>query len=80
MNRNKTIIGLSDSMVIVEDGITGGSMEAWPNALTGRKPPYVPVYADYPESALGNKLLLDKGARSIGRSRQNRRANVMPLL
>lgn len=80
MNRNNTIIGLSDSMVVVEAGLTGGSMDAGLRTLEDQKPLYVPVYAEYPESALGNRVLLEKGACGIRRSRQSCRANVMALI
>ena len=80
MNRNNTIIGLSDSMVVVEAGLTGGSIDAGLRTLIDSKPLYVPEYSDYPESALGNRLLLDKGARGIRRNRQSNRANVLELL
>lgn len=80
MNRNNTIIGLSDSMVVVEAGLTGGSIDAGLRTLIDSKPLYVPEYSDYPESALGNRLLLDKGARGIRRNRQSNRANVIELL
>lgn len=80
MTRNNTIIGLSDSMVVVEAGLTGGSMDAGLRTLEDRKPLFVPMYADYPESALGNRVLLEKGAQRIGRNRQSSRANIMALL
>lgn len=80
MNRNNTIIGLSDSMVVVEAGLTGGSMDAGLRTLEDRKPLFVPIYSDYPESAQGNKVLIEKGARVIGRNRQSSRANIMALL
>ena len=76
MNRNNTIIGLSDIMVVVEAGLTGGSLDAGLRTLEDSKPLYVPLYSDYPESALGNKVLLERGAKCIRRSRQNNRANV----
>ena len=80
MNRNNTIIGLSDAMVVVEAGLTGGSLDAGLRSLEDKIPLFVPIYSDYPESALGNKVLLEKGARGIGRNRQSNRANVMALL
>ena len=80
MNRNNTIIGLSDSMVVVEAGLTGGSLDAGIRTLEDRKPLFVPVYSDYPESALGNRILLERGAAGIKRNRQSNRANVMALL
>ena len=80
MNRNNTIIGLSDSMVVIEAGLTGGSLDAGLRTLEDRKPLYVPIYSDYPESALGNKVLMERGAKGIGRNRYSQRANVMALL
>ena len=80
MTRNNTIIGLSDSMVVVEAGLTGGSMDAGLRTLEDSKPLFVPMYVDYPESALGNRVLLEKGAQRIGRNRQSNRANIMALL
>lgn len=80
LNRNNTIIGLSDIMVVVEAGLTGGSLDAGLRTLEVNKPLYVPLYSDYPESALGNKVLLERGAKCIRRSRQSNRANVMALL
>lgn len=80
MNRNNTIIGLSNIMVVVEAGLTGGSLDAGLRALEDNKPLYVPLYSDYPESALGNKVLLERGAKCIRWSRQSNRANVMALL
>ena len=80
MNRNNTIIGLCNSMVVVEAGLTGGSMDAGLRTLEDRKPLFVPIYSDYPESALGNKVLLERGAKGIGRNRYSQRANVMAWL
>lgn len=80
MNRNKTIIGLCDSIVVIEAGLKGGSMDAGLRTLEEKKPLFVPIYSDYPESALGNPVLLQKGAKGIGRSRQNNRANVMHMI
>lgn len=80
MNRNNTIIGLSDAMVVVEAGLKGGSLDAGLRSLEDKKPLFVPIYSDYPESALGNRMLLEKGAKGIGRNRQSNRANVMALL
>ena len=70
MNRNNTIIGLSDSMVVVEAGLTGGSMDAGLRTLEDRKPLFVPIYSDYPESAQGNMALIEKGARGSGRGNE----------
>jgi DNA protecting protein DprA len=79
MNRNNTIIGLSDAMVVVEAGLTGGSLDAGNKTLKDHKPLFVPRYAEYPTSALGNPLLLEKGAHSISRNRLTQRANIQPF-
>jgi len=79
MNRNNTIIGLSDAMVVVEAGLTGGSLDAGNKTLQDHKPLFVPRYAEYPTSALGNPLLLEKGAHSISRNRLTQRANIQPF-
>lgn len=79
MNRNNTIIGLSDAMVVVEAGLTGGSFDAGNKTLQDHKPLFVPRYAEYPTSALGNPLLLEKGAHSISRNRLTQRANIQPF-
>lgn len=80
MNRNNTIIGLSDAMVVIEAGETGGSLDAGLRSLEEKKPLYVPVFADYPKSALGNRFLLEKGARGIRRNKNTQRANLLALL
>lgn len=76
MNRNNTIIGLCDSMVVVEAGVTGGSLDAGLRTLGSGKPLFVPEYSYYPDSAKGNSILLEKGAMGIRRNRQNSRANI----
>lgn len=80
MNRNNTIIGVSDSMVVVEAGLEGGSIDAGLRTLENNKPLFVPMYSEYPESAWGNRVLLEKGAMAIGRNRQSNRANVKALI
>lgn len=80
MNRNNTIIGLSDIMIVVEAGLKGGSLDAGFRTLDDCKPLFVPIYSKYPESAQGNSLLLEKGAVPIRRNRQSNRANVMAML
>lgn len=76
MNRNMTIIGLCDAMIVVEAGLTGGSLNAGEKTLQEKKPLFVPQYENYPESALGNRLLLEKGAHTIRRSATKNRANL----
>ena len=62
MKRNKTICGLSDALVVVEPGATGGTYEAGRFALkTG-----VPLYVAAAESLKENdRLFIEKGAGCI---------------
>ena len=79
MQRNNTIIGLSDIMVVVEAGETGGSMDAGYKTLKMDKFLFVPQYAVVPESALGNNKLLNSGAFPIGKSSETKRANLTKM-
>jgi len=63
-------------MIVVEAGLTGGSLNAGEKTLQEKKPLFVPQYENYPESALGNRLLLEKGAHTIRRSATKNRANL----
>ena len=75
MQRNNTIIGLSDIMVVVEAGETGGSLDAGFKTLKMDKLLFVPQYGIVPESALGNNKLLNSEAFPIGKSSETMRAN-----
>jgi DNA processing protein len=65
MIRNKTIIGLSQALCVIEAGATGGTLKAGEEALALRVPVFVLDYPDPPPSAEGNKILLGKGAHPI---------------
>lgn len=80
MRRNQTIIGLSDSMLVVEAGETGGSLDAGMKTMSLGKPLFVPYYSSIPDSALGNVQLLNKGAHSLKRSRSTMRTNMEEVM
>lgn len=80
MERNKTIIGLSDAMIVIEAGPKGGTIEAGKTTLEMGRSLFAPVYYDMPETAAGNQYLLSRGAMPIKKSRQTGRANLKPLL
>lgn len=80
MKRNQTIIGLSDTMLVVEAGETGGSLDAGLKTMSLGKPLFVPYYSTLPESALGNTQLLSIGAKSLMRSRTTMRTNLDELM
>lgn len=79
MQRNNTIIGLSDITVVVEAGETGGSFDAGLKTLSMNKFLFVPQYGIVPESAIGNNLLIQKGAFPIKKSSETQKANLSKM-
>lgn len=65
MERNRYILGLSDRLVVVEAGTRGGTLAAGREAIDAGIPTWVLDYEDAPESAAGNRLLVELGARPI---------------
>lgn len=65
MARNKTIIGLSAALCVIEAGETGGTLNAGKAALKLGTPVLVLDYLTPPGSAAGNALLLQQGAQAI---------------
>lgn len=80
MQRNTTICTLSLMMILIEAGATGGSIEAGRTALKLGIPLLAPTYEGMPESAIGNRQLLEQGAVSIFRSKTTGRANLNNVL
>lgn len=78
MKRNGTIIGLSDAMVLVESGMSGGTYAAGEETLTTNTPLFVVDYAHPPETAIGNSHFISEGATPI-RSK-NGRAHLTKLI
>ncbi len=76
MQRNATIIALSDVMFLIEAKIKGGSIDAGYKTLEMNKPLFAPVYEGMPEEASGNQHLLTKGAHPLRKSRETNRANL----
>lgn len=79
MTRNNTIIGLSDLVIVVEAGETGGSLYAGLKTIEKGKYLFVPQYGITPDSALGNKLLINKGAFPIMMKKDTGKANLMKM-
>lgn len=65
MQRNKTICGLSDAMILVESGTTGGTFAAGKAALGIGTPLFVVEYLQPPLSAEGNAYFLANGAAPL---------------
>lgn len=76
MQRNNSIIALSDIIILIEAGETGGSMEAGKKTLELGKYLFAPVYQGMPENAKGNQILLNKGAFPLKKSAATMRANL----
>ena len=79
MQRNKTLIGLSDISIVIEAGVKGGSFDAGMATLEQGKYLFVPQYSIPPESALGNKILIDRGAFPLRKNRLTNKVNLTLL-
>lgn len=79
MDRNRLIIGLSDAMIVVEAGESGGTVSAGLSTLKAGKPLYVAVYEDMPERAPGNEKLLQLGGKKVFKSKASGRAKMTDL-
>lgn len=62
MQRNRTICGLSDAVILVESGMTGGTFAAGETALELRRPLFVISYGDSEPRVEGNEHFLARGA------------------
>lgn len=56
--RNSLIAAMVDALIIVETSNDGGCFEAGKSAVRYKTPLFVVEYAQYPESALGNPILI----------------------
>lgn len=79
MQRNSTIVALSNVMILIEAARNGGSIDAGKKALKLNRTLYVPRYENMGESAEGNKELLDLGAIPLLRDKNTGRANLNHL-
>lgn len=79
MTRNKTIVGLSDAMVLIESRMEGGTFEAGKTALKYHVPLFVAKYELPGESAAGNEYFLQRGALPILKSSHTNRAGIGEL-
>ena len=80
MARNSVICGLSQAMILIEAGLTGGSIAAGRACLEIARPLFAPVYEGMPASASGNQLLLTQGARPLLKSKASGRAAITNVL
>ena len=80
MKRNRTICGLSDAMILIESGLTGGTFAAGETTLELGLPLFVVEYADPPDSAEANQYFLENGALPLRRRREENKPNLDPVL
>jgi DNA protecting protein DprA len=79
MQRNRTIIGLSNAMVLVESRTEGGTFNAGKTALQYQQPLFVVTYEDTSQSNAGNDYFIQRGATRLLKSRTTGRANIAAL-
>ena len=72
MRRNNTIIGLSNAMVVVEAGRTGGTKHAGENSIYYNTPLFVLEFREYLEEREGNRELIRMGGIGLKRTRETR--------
>lgn len=70
MRRNHLIIALSDAMILIEAGASGGTFAAGEATLKHNQPLFVVDYASPPESASGNELLIKRGGLLLKQTRE----------
>jgi len=79
MTRNRTIIGLSDAMILVEARSEGGTFEAGKEALRLKVPLYVAKYQSPADTAAGNAYFLSRGAKPLFKNGDTGKANIQSL-
>jgi predicted Rossmann fold nucleotide-binding protein DprA/Smf involved in DNA uptake len=80
MTRNELIIALSQVMIVIEAGSSGGTLSAGKSTLSAGKPLFVAVYERMDSDAPGNAFLLDNGATRLTKSRSTGRANLSRVI
>ncbi|MBC8098351.1 MAG: DNA-processing protein DprA [Armatimonadetes bacterium] len=80
MTRNKTIVGLSDAVMLVESRLEGGTFDAGKTALSLKQPLFVAEYKTTTAENAGNAYFLKRGAIPLKKSAQTGRANVHTLV
>jgi DNA processing protein len=76
MQRNSTICALTSSMILIESASKGGSIAAGRTCLKMGIPLFAPVYNGMPETAVGNRELLQEGAFKLYKNGKTNRANM----
>jgi len=72
MQRNRTICGLSNAMIMIESNLSGGTFAAGEIILKLNQPLFVVHYAEPPKSAEGNRHFLDRSAKPLQKNREGK--------
>lgn len=72
MQRNRTICGLADAVIVVEPGLKGGTFDAGKTALELQLPLFVAEFSDASGTTDGNRYFLERGARVLTRDAENK--------
>jgi len=78
MSRNQLILALSGAMLVIEAGEKGGTFNAGEESLKMGVPLFVAEYKDAAQ-AVGNTILLAKGAQRLAKSKTTARASLSPV-
>lgn len=79
MQRNKTIMALSNVMIVISAGEKGGTLDAGLNALKHKISLYVADYNDAEIIAPGNQRLINEGGKKLGQSQRGKKPNLNKL-
>ena len=80
MRRNRTIMGLSRAMLVVEAKSNGGTFDAGKVTLAYRKPVFAVDFSSIDETRSGNRILIDEGAIPLKRDRTTGAPNIGPIM
>ena len=80
MKRNRTMIGLSDGMILVESGNEGGTFAAGDEAIKRRHPLFVVDFASPGPSSKANPHFIERGGIPIRRRARDRKPNLERVL
>ncbi len=76
MQRNSTICGLSQAMILIEARSKGGSAEAGRTCLKMQRPLFASVYENGSDATAGNQDVVREGATRLYKKRSSGRANL----
>lgn len=79
MQRNQTIIALSDAMIILESRLKGGTFNAGKTAMKLNQPLYVATYQEKDQQSAGNEYFIQRGVQKLMKNKDTKRANLSHL-